>query len=97
MWFEFSNDLKSAVRGMRRSPGTSALIVLTLAAAIAGATVGFTFADFALLRGLPVDDEDRVVTVFASDTEGSNPRARVSGPDFLDIEARATAIEKPAA
>jgi putative ABC transport system permease protein len=97
MWFEFSADMKSAVRAMRRAPGTSALIVLTLAAAIAGSTIGFAFADFALLRGLPIDDEERVVTVFASDTEGSNPRARVSGPDFLDIEARATAIEKPAA
>ncbi len=97
MWFELSNDLKSAARGMRRAPGTSAIIVLTLAAAIAGATIGFTFADFALLRGLPVDDEEKVVSVFASDTEGSNPRARVSGPDFLDIEARATAVEKPAA
>jgi putative ABC transport system permease protein len=97
MWFELSADLRSAVRAMRRAPGTSALIVLTLAAAIAGSTVGFAFADFALLRGLPVDDEARVVTVFASDTEGSNPRARVSGPDFLDIEARATAIEELAA
>jgi len=97
MWFELSADFKAAFRGLRRAPGTSALIVLTLAAAIAGATIGFTFADFALLRGLPVDDEDRVVSVFATDTEGSNPRARVSGPDFLDIEARATAIEKPAA
>ncbi len=97
MWFEFSADLKSAVRAMRRAPGTSALIVLTLAAAIAGSTIGFTFADFALLRGLPVDDEDRVVSVFATDTEGSNPRARISGPDFLDVEARATTIEKPAA
>lgn len=97
MWFEVTSDLKAAARGMRRAPGTSAIIVLTLAAAIAGATVGFTFADFALLRGLPVDDDERVVTVFASDTEGSNPRARVSGPDFLDIEARATALAQPAA
>ncbi|MGE0864856.1 MAG: ADOP family duplicated permease [Vicinamibacterales bacterium] len=97
MWFDFTADLRGAVRSIRHAPGASALIVLTLAAAIAGATIGFTFADFALLRGLPVDDEGRVVSLFASDTEGSNPRARVSGPDFLDIEARATAIEKPAA
>jgi putative ABC transport system permease protein len=97
MLMDLTSDLRTAIRMTTRNLGTSSLIVLTLAAAIAGATVGFTFADFALLRGLPVDDEARVVSVFATDTEGSNPRARVSGPDFLDMEARATAIEKPAA
>lgn len=90
MLMDLTDDLRTAIRMTTRNLGTSSLIVLTLAAAIAGATVGFTFADFALLRGLPVDDEDRVVSIFSSDTEGSNPRARVSGPDFLDIAARAT-------
>src|SRR5687768_7679625 len=56
MWFDLTDDLKSALRNMRRAPGTSVLIVLTLAFAIGAATIGFTFADFALLRGLPVDD-----------------------------------------
>ena len=67
-----------------RAPGTSALIVLTLAFAIGAATIGFTFAALALLRGLPVDDPSKVVSVFANDQQGSNPRARISGPDFLD-------------
>lgn len=97
MFMDLTSDLRTAIRMTTRNLGTSALIVMTLAAAIAGATIGFTFADFALLRGLPVDDEARVVSVFATDTEGSNPRARVSGPDFLDVEARAAMIEKPAA
>ena len=94
MLFELANDVKTALRGFRRSPGTSALIVLTLAFAIGAATIGFAFADLALLRGLPVDDHRKVVSVFASDPQGSNPRARVSGPDFLDYAARSTTLEK---
>lgn len=94
--FELMSDLKTALRGFRRAPGTSALIVLTLAFAIGAATVGFAFADLALLRGLPVDDPSKVVSVFANDPQGSNPRARVSGPDFLDYLARATTLEKMA-
>jgi putative ABC transport system permease protein len=93
MWLDLSGDLRTAVRMLRRNPGTSGLIIATLALAIGGATIGFAFADFALFRGLPVDDSSRVVSVFASDTHGSNPRARVSAPDLLDYRARTTTLE----
>ncbi len=90
MWFDIRADLRTAFRMLQRNPGTSMLIVATLALAIGAATVGFAFADFALFRGLPVDDTSRVVSVFASDTHGSNPRARVSAPDLIDFRARTT-------
>jgi putative ABC transport system permease protein len=96
MWFELRGDIQTAIRNFQRAPGTSALIVITLAVAIGAATIGFAFADLALLRGLPVDDASKVVSVFASDQQGSNPRARVSGPDFLDYQARTTTLEKMA-
>lgn len=97
MWFELSSDLKTAFRAITRAPGTSALIVLTLGSAIAASTIGFTFADLALLRGLPVDDASKVVSIFASDAQGANPRARISGPDFLAISERTTSLDEPAA
>lgn len=96
MWFELTSDLKTAWRSFTRAPGTTALIVLTLGTAMAASTVGFTFADLAILRGLPVDDTSKVVSMFASDPQGSNPRARVSGPDFLDFAARVTTLERMA-
>jgi predicted permease len=92
MWLDLQGDLRTALRMLRRNPGTSSLIVATLALAIGAATVGFAFADFALFRGLPVDDPARVVSVFTSDTRGSNPRARVSAPDLLDYRARTTTL-----
>src|SRR5687768_6987113 len=94
MWFDLASDVKSAFRNIRRAPGTSALIVLTLAFAIGAATIGFTFADVALLRGLPVGDPSKVVSVFANDQQGTNPRARISGPDFLDFVPRRTTLEE---
>ncbi len=94
MWFELTSDIKTAFRGFSRAPGTSALIVFTLAFAIAAATIGFSVADLALFRGLPVDDNSKVVSVFVSDTHGSNFRARVSAPDLLDYRARTTTLEQ---
>jgi len=94
MWFDLSGDFKTAFRAITRAPGTSSLIVATLALAIGAATIGFAFADLALFRGLPVDDHSRVVSVFASDTRGSNPRARVSAPDYLDYQARSKTLER---
>ena len=60
----------------------------------AAATIGFAFADLALFRGLPVDDNSKVVSIFVSDTHGSNFRARVSAPDLLDYRARTTTLEQ---
>ena len=94
MWFELTSDIKAAFRGFSRAPGTSALIVFTLALAIAAATIGFSVADLALFRGLPVDDNSKVVSIFVSDTHGSNFRARVSAPDLLDYRARTTTLEQ---
>ena len=94
MLMDLTSDLRTALRMTLRNPGTSSLIVFTLAIAIGTATIAFTFADLALLRGLPVDDGSKVVSVFSSDTHGSNPRARVSLPDFLDYRARSTTLER---
>ena len=61
MWFDLRGDLRTALRMMQRNPGTSSLIVATLAVAIGVSTIGFAFADLALFRGLPVDDHAKVV------------------------------------
>jgi putative ABC transport system permease protein len=96
--FELTSDIKTALRNFLRAPGTSLLIVFTLAFAIAAATVGFTFADLALFRGLPVDDTAKVVSVEVNDAQGSMTGVyRTSGADFLDYKAQATTIEAPAA
>ena len=93
MLLDLHGDLRTAFRMLRRNPGTSSLIVATLALAIGAATIGFAFADLAI-RGLPVDDPSKVVTVFTSDTRGSTIRGRVSAPDLLDYRARSTTLDQ---
>jgi predicted permease len=89
---DLAGDLRTALRTITRNPGTSSIIVGTLALSIGAATIAFAFADLALLRGLPVDDPSRTVSAFMTDTRGFNPRGLLSTPDYLDVRARARSL-----
>ena len=54
-------DLRYAVRQLRKSPGFAAVAIITLALGIGANTAIFSLLDQALLRSLPVKDVDRLV------------------------------------
>lgn len=56
-------DLKYATRLLRRQPGFSAMVVITLAMGIGATTAIFSAIDGLLLRPLPFADPDRLVEV----------------------------------
>ncbi len=95
MWFELSSDLKTAVPQLHRAPGH-------LRADRADARVRDWRRDDRLcVRGpravaRPAGGRHarRWCRCSPAITHGSNPRARVSGPDFLDYVARSTTLEK---
>jgi putative ABC transport system permease protein len=60
---QLRTDLRWAWRTLRRNPGPSTVVVLSLALAIGGVTAVFSFVDGVLLRPLAVADLDRVVRV----------------------------------
>jgi putative ABC transport system permease protein len=64
------DDLRAALRGLRRARGFTVAAVLTLALGIAGATVMFGLIRGVLLRPLPVHEQDRLVVAWktASDS-----------------------------
>ena len=56
-------DIRLAVRGLRRTPGFTTVVVLTLALGIGANTAVFSLVDRLILRTLPVRDPERLVMV----------------------------------
>ena len=96
-YMNIASDVRLAFRSLHRHAATSAIIIVTLGSAMAASTIGFSVADLALLRGLPVDDGDRVVMVHGIDPRTSNARARLSPANFRDLKSRVTTLSHLAA
>jgi predicted permease len=85
------NDLRLAVRGLRRSVLFSTVAILSLALGIGANTAIFTLIDQMLLRQLPVKAPDELVMLFQRGAHnGSNMGARMhSYPIYQDIQKQA--------
>ncbi len=68
-------DLRHALRQLRRSPGFAAVAVLSLALGIGANTAIFSLIDTVMLKSLPVSEPERLaeVTIGESTTEFTNP------------------------
>jgi len=66
-WMEtLAQDVRFALRSLKKSPGFSSVAILTLALGIGSATAIFSVANGVLLKPLPYEDPREVVTVWAS-------------------------------
>jgi putative ABC transport system permease protein len=77
-------DLQYGARMVRKNPGFSSIIVLTLALAIAANTVIFSFTNVLLIRPLPIKDQDRLGWIFSIDPQRGSNRGANSLPDYVD-------------
>jgi putative ABC transport system permease protein len=80
----FWTDLIVGIRTILRSPGYSAITVLTLALAIGANTLLFSIANPLVLRPLPIEDPDRLGWIATSNPARGLDRSPASLPDFLD-------------
>ena len=85
-------DLRYAVRGFGRSPGFTAVVVLTLALGIGATTSVFTLVNAFLIERPPVPDPDRVVAIWEESAQRPGQHNVVSSANFLRWQERVRAF-----
>ena len=73
-------DLRYAIRAAAKSPGFTAIAILSLALGVGVNFVIFMFVDEMLLRPMPVPQPQQVVTVFESTPQSGKSAARLRNP-----------------
>ena len=85
-------DLRFAWRLLRRRPGFSAVVLLTLAVGIGANTVMFSVVNTVLLRPLPYGDADRLVSVEPVDP--ARRPAFTAPPDYYAYRERTQTLDR---
>lgn len=81
-------DLRYALRVMRKSPTFTIVVVLTLGLGVGATSAIFSIVNAVLLRPLPYANADQLVRVYSQNPDGTLQRFSVSIPDFLDFKQR---------
>jgi putative ABC transport system permease protein len=85
-------DLRHAVRILRRNPGFTGIAVLTLALAIGATTAIFSVVDGVLLRPLPYTDPNRIMAIFEVNPRGT--WSRLADPNFDDFRDQSRSFQQ---
>ncbi len=90
------NDLRLALRSLAKSPGFTAVAVLTLALCIGANSAIFSIVSAVLLKPYPWPDSSRLVYVHNTYPLMGLPRAGCSIPDYLDRRHGVSALAESA-
>ncbi len=88
-------DLRFALRTLRRTPGFTAIAILTLALGAGANALMFTVIDSVLLRPLPYPNSQQLV--FINSIQADAAQGSTSVPNFLDLRAQSQSFTQMAA
>jgi predicted permease len=89
-------DVRVALRALGKSPGFTAVALLSLALGIGANTSIFSAVNQVLLHPIPYSDPDRLVMVWSSIPRLKLPEFATSIPDFLDWRSQNRVFEQMA-
>jgi predicted permease len=88
-----AQDARSALRQVRKSPGFTAVAVITLALAVGATTAIFSVVHAVLLAPLPYRQMDRLVMIWGRNPSRGEMEFPVSGGDFADWKQKNQVFE----
>ena len=86
-------ELRLALRSLRRQPGFSLLVVATFALAVGVNTAIFSVVSAVLLKPLPYPHPERLVSVATQYHSYGQDRASYSAPEFLELQRDSRSYE----
>jgi putative ABC transport system permease protein len=97
MFADLLQDIRYAFRMLRKSPGFTSVVVLTLALGIGANATIFSVINAVLLRPLPYSQPEQLVRVLESNPGKGWPTFSIAPPNFLDWRTQAHTLEGIAA
>jgi putative ABC transport system permease protein len=94
---ELVRDLRYGLRALRRSPGFSVIVLLTLTLGIGANSAIFSVVRGVLLRALPYADPRQLVMAWETDRDSGTRSEPASIPDYFDFLSRARSFASLAA
>ncbi|HEY6332350.1 MAG TPA: ABC transporter permease [Blastocatellia bacterium] len=88
-----AQDLRYSIRALGKSPGFTAVAVLTIGLGIGSTTAIFSVVNSALLQPRPVRDSNRLVVIWVSNHSRGINRTGPSGQDYLDWKEQNRSFE----
>lgn len=96
-WDTLRSDIRYALRQIRRQPGFSSAVILTMAIGVGATSAVFAVVDSVVLRPLPYPHAERLYSLYETNSRNNVGRTKASPLNFLDWREQAKSFDGMAA